>query len=124
MNYVQEPRDVIQMNKFVTLTVDATHVNNFPFVITYGRGIGLITAEFMPNQRAYQFTCNLKRIISSYSRARFTIQTIIIDMEINKVTLDIPEVIVNTSTASESELLKKGVRPAWQYCLLKEYQMS
>ena len=50
MDYVQIQRDMIQMNKFVTLTADVMFVNNLPLVITYGREIGLITAEFMPNQ--------------------------------------------------------------------------
>jgi len=48
-DYVQIPRDLIQTNKYVTLTADVMFVNNLAFVITYGRGIGLITAEFTPN---------------------------------------------------------------------------
>ena len=35
-DYVQIPRDVIQKNKYVTLTADVMHVNNLPFVITVG----------------------------------------------------------------------------------------
>ena len=69
MDYVQISRDVIQTNKYVTLTADVKYVNNLPFVITYGREIGLIMAEFMPNQTAIQLATNLKRIISLYSRA-------------------------------------------------------
>ena len=71
MDYIQIPRDVIQTNKYVTLTADVMFVNNLPFVITNGRGIGLIIAEFMPNQMAEQLASNLRRIISSYSRAVF-----------------------------------------------------
>ena len=48
-NEVQIPRDVIQMNKYVTLTADVMFINNLPFVITYGRGIGLIMTEYKPN---------------------------------------------------------------------------
>ena len=46
-------------------------------------------------------SCNLKRIISLYSRAGFIIQTILMDKELNKVVSEIPEVTINTSTASE-----------------------
>ena len=49
MDYVQIPRDLILMNKYVTLTADAMFVNNLVFVITYGKKIDLITAEFMLN---------------------------------------------------------------------------
>ena len=72
MDYVQIPRDIIQMNKFVTLIADEIYVNSLPFVI-YEQGIGLITAEFMPNCTAYQLVCSLKKIIRLHSRAGFTI---------------------------------------------------
>ena len=52
MYYVLMPRDFVQMNKHVTLTADLIFINNLAFVITYGQGIGLIMAEFMPNQKA------------------------------------------------------------------------
>ena len=64
----------------MTLTADVMYINNLPSLITYGQGIGLIMAEFMPNHTAYQLACNLKRIISLYSKAGFTIQTILMDM--------------------------------------------
>ena len=50
---------------------------------------------------ANQLASNLKRIISLYSRAGFTIQTILMNMEFNKVIPEIPEVVINTSAASE-----------------------
>ena len=92
---------MIQTNKQTAFIADVMFVNNLPFVITYGREIGLITAEFIPNQMARQLTCNLRRIISLYSKASFIIQTISMDMEINKVIPEISEVVINTSTASE-----------------------
>ena len=54
MDYVQFPKDAIQLNKYVTLTADVMFVNNLPLMITYGREIGLITTEFLPNQVAKQ----------------------------------------------------------------------
>ena len=48
-DYIQIPRDLIQMNKYVMLPADVIFVNNLAFVITYWRGIGLVTAEFMNN---------------------------------------------------------------------------
>ena len=100
-DYFQIPRDLIQTNKFVILPADVMYVNNLPFVITYGRGIGLIMTDFMPNQTATQSACNLKRIIGLYSRAGFIIQTILMDMEFDKISPEIPEVVLNTSEASE-----------------------
>ena len=101
MDYVQIPRDLIQTNKYVTLTADLIYLNNFSFVITYGRGIDLIKAKFIPNQTATQLAHNLKRIICIYSRAGSIIQTILMDIEFDKVVSEIPEVVVDISAASE-----------------------
>ena len=50
---------------------------------------------------AKQFASNLTKIITLYSRAGFVIQTILMDMEFNKVAPELPDVIINTSTAPE-----------------------
>ena len=47
MDYVQILKDIIQMNKLMTLTGDIMYVNNLPFVITYGQGIGLMMAVYI-----------------------------------------------------------------------------
>ena len=36
------PRDLIEQNKMVTLMADVMFINEIPFLIMYGRGIGLI----------------------------------------------------------------------------------
>ena len=60
IDYVQIPRDLIQINKYTTLTVDVMFINNLALMITYGQGISLIMVEFMPNQKASQLACNLR----------------------------------------------------------------
>ena len=50
---------------------------------------------------AKQLACNLRRIIILYSRAGFVIQTILMDMDFNKVAPELPKVIINMSAASE-----------------------
>ena len=56
-------------------------------------------AELASTQMTSQLACNLKRIISLYFR--FVIQTILMDMDFNKVIPEIPEFIINMSAASE-----------------------
>ena len=79
-------------------------------------------AEFTPNQMTNQLACKLKRIISLYSRAGFTIQTILMDMEFNEVIPEIPEVIINTSAASEhvAEVKRRirVIKERFRACLL------
>ena len=100
MHYIQIPGDLIQRNKYVILTADVLYANNLSFVITYGRGIGFIMAKFMPNRIATQLVHNLKIINSLYFRASFIIQTILMNIEFDKVVPEIPEVVVNTSAVS------------------------
>ena len=90
MEYVQIPRDLMQWNKYVMFTADVMFVNNLAFVITYGRGINLITAKFMSNGMANQLACNLRQLIKLYSRNGFIFQTILMDMECNKVNPKFP----------------------------------
>ena len=41
--YVEIPIEVVELNKMVILTADIMYINEIPFVITYGKGAGLIT---------------------------------------------------------------------------------
>ena len=43
MDYVEIPRDFFTLQKIITLTADVMFVNGLAFVITFGRGVGLIT---------------------------------------------------------------------------------
>ena len=100
-DYVQIPKEFMTTQKCVTLTVDVMFVNNLAFVITFGRGIGLITMELTPMHMAKQLAYNLVNVIQLYSRAGFGVQTILMDMEFDKVIPELPGMVVNTSAAKE-----------------------
>ena len=85
----------MQTNKYLTITAIVMLVNNLAFVVTYGRERDLIM-EFTPTRMAIQLACNLKRIIYLYVRDGFVIQTILIDMEFDKIIPEIPEVAIYT----------------------------
>ena len=48
--YMEVPRQMIEQNKMVTLSADIMFVNGIPFIVTYGRGIGLIMFQWIPNR--------------------------------------------------------------------------
>ena len=73
--YVEILREMIEQNKVVTLTADIMVVNGIPFVVTYGRGIG--------------------------SQGVFHVQTILMDMEFDKIKDLIPMINVNISATNE-----------------------
>ena len=59
-DYVQIPPEIVQKSKYVMLTADVMLVNNLPFVVISGQGIGLIIADFMSTHPATQLACILK----------------------------------------------------------------
>ena len=101
MDYVEIPRDFFTMHKFVTLTADVRFVNGLTFVITFGRGVGLMKVDFTPTQMAKQLAYNLTKVLQLHSRAGFSVQTILIDMEFDKLVAEMPSIVINTSAARE-----------------------
>ena len=76
--------------QYVILMADVMFFNNLPFVVTFGWEIWLITAEFTPTHTETQLVCNLKRFVTLCVRAGFVVQTILMDMEFNKVVMELP----------------------------------
>ena len=101
VDYVPIPQEIVQTNKYLMLTADVMFVNNLQFDVTFGQGIGLIMADFTPTHTATHLACNLNRIITVYARAGFVVQTIVMKTEFNKVMVELPEVVTNTSEVQE-----------------------
>ena len=76
-------------------------INNLSFVVTFGQGIGLLTAQFTPTWTSKQLPCNLSQSITLYFQAGFRVQTIMMHMEFNKVIPVMPHVNINTTAASK-----------------------
>ena len=47
--YVQVPKEIIEQSKMMMLTADIIFVNQIPFILSWGQGIGWITVEWTPN---------------------------------------------------------------------------
>ncbi len=76
-------------------------VNQVPILVSSSRNINLMTIEFIPRCSASKLGLLLQRIVAVYARAGFTVQTILMDNEFNKVVDHAPNVIINTTAASE-----------------------
>ena len=50
---------------------------------------------------AKQLAQNLSKVLQSYSRAGFCVQTILMDMKSYKLVAEMPNVVINTSAAQE-----------------------
>ncbi len=74
MDYVEIPRDFVDMHKYVTLVADVMFVNGLPFLVTLSRGISLVTVEYLPSRTAKRLALTLERVIKVYIRERFHCQ--------------------------------------------------
>jgi hypothetical protein len=51
----------------VTLAVDVMFVNEVPFLVSFSRGLNLVTAEYIPSLTAKQRAAGITRVMDLYS---------------------------------------------------------
>lgn len=100
--YIRIPRDLVDMNKYVTLVADVMFVCGLPFLISLSRRIRFVTLQYMPNRSAGEIKNGLKDVVNLYLRAGFVIQAAIMDNEFEKIkTKLLPVCEVNTTAKNE-----------------------
>ena len=86
----------------MTLIADIIFVNNLPFLMTLSRNIRFITVEHVKSRSAKQLCISLIRVLCLYGRAGLTVQTMLMDMEADKISDSVVgNVVVNTTAAKE-----------------------
>jgi hypothetical protein len=101
-NFVRIPRDIIDMNRYVTLVADVMFVCGLPFLISLSRRIQFVTVEFIPKRTAGELCNGLKNILKLYNRAGFIIQCACMDNEFEPLKKKLlGKLVVNTTAADE-----------------------
>jgi hypothetical protein len=100
-DYVAIPRDFFEKHNCITLVADIMFVNLVPFLVSALRSLNLITIKHAPQQTASKIAYLLQRIVRVYNRAGFTVQTILMDNEFEKVRDHVPTVNLNLPAAGE-----------------------
>jgi hypothetical protein len=100
-DYVDIPRALVDINKQVTLAVDVMFVNLVPFLVSVSRTINLITIEHAPKCTATKLGDLMQHITWVYARAGFTVQTVLMDNEFEKLKDHVPMLALNIPAASE-----------------------
>ena len=101
VDYAEIPRDIVDMHKYVTLVADVMFVNGLPFLVSSSRGISLVTIEYLPSRTAKRLAITLERVLKVYARGGFAVQTMMMDMEFEKLVDLLPSVAINTTAARE-----------------------
>ncbi len=76
-------------------------VNLVPFLVLVSQNFNLITIEHAPRRTASKLGILLHRIARVYAHAGFTVQTILMDNEFEKVRDHVPMLALNTPAANE-----------------------
>jgi hypothetical protein len=98
---VDIPRTLFDINKQVTLAVDVIFVNLVPFLVSVSPTINLITIEHAPQRTATKLGDLIQRIVQVYARAGFTVQTVLMDNEFEKLKDHVSMPALNLPSASE-----------------------
>jgi len=95
----------------VTLAADVFFVNGTAFLMSILRWIKFITSEYVPVRMAKSLAKHMDRVVHVYARAGFTVGTILMDGEFEKIKDLVPRLECNTTAAKEhvSEAVR-GIR--------------
>ncbi len=99
VDYVEIPRNLVNMHKYATLVANMMFVNGLPFLVTLPRGISLVTIEFLLSRTAKRLAVTVEQVLKVYARGGFGVQTMMMDMEFKKLVDLLPNVAINTTAA-------------------------
>ena len=100
-DYVDVPRSLVQQHKLVTLAADVFFVDGTAFLMTISRRIKFITSEYVPMRTAKSLAKHIDRVVNVYARAGFTVRTILMDGEFEKIKDLVPRLECNITAAKE-----------------------
>jgi dimeric dUTPase (all-alpha-NTP-PPase superfamily) len=78
-DYVEIPKDILDLNKDVTMAADVMFVNGLLFVTTISRKIKFTTIEYVTNRSEPNLIKSLLKIIYLYKACGFNPSTALID---------------------------------------------
>ncbi len=112
---VSVPREVVEHNKIVTLAADVFFLDGIAFLLNMSRQTKFITVEHVATCTAKSLSKHLAQIVQVYTKAGFSVHTILMDGEFEKVKAEMSNLVYNTM--AEKEHVSKAKR---SICTLKE----
>jgi hypothetical protein len=100
-DYVDILQVLIDIHSRITVATDIMVVNRVPVLVSVLHNINLITIEHAPQRHVPKLGYLIHQIIPTYACAGFTVQTILIDNEFEKVRDHVSMMNLNTTAANE-----------------------
>jgi hypothetical protein len=98
--YVEIPKDMVALNRDVTLTAYVMFVDGLGFLVMASRNIKFTTNVYFPKRSKGNLSNSLKKVFEIYSKRGFK-KTALMDRELEFFRDDIRGVILNTTATSE-----------------------
>ncbi len=114
-DHVAVPRAVAEKNKVVTLAADVFFVNGTPFLVTLSRNIKFVTVEHLPVRTVNALVKHIEWVLHVYGRGGFSVRTILMDGEFEKIKGLLCNVECNMTAAKENVSKAKQM-----ICTIKE----
>jgi hypothetical protein len=102
-DYVEIPKEILDLNKDLTVAADIMFVNGLPFVTSISRKVKFTTIEYITTWSEPNLIKSLLKIVSLYKARGFTPSTALMDREFEFLRLELLTHGVNLNTAAASE---------------------
>jgi hypothetical protein len=102
-DYVEILKEILDMNKAVTIAANVMFVNELPFVVTISPKIKFTTTEYVPSQSQPNLVKSLIKIVSLYKTRGFNPNTALMDREFECMQDELLTHGINLNTTSASE---------------------
>jgi hypothetical protein len=102
-DYVEIPKEILDLNKAVTIAADVMFMNGLPFVVTISQKIKFATTEYVPSRSHSNLVKSIIKIVPLYKTRGFNPNTALMDREFEcmRDKLLTHEISLNTTAASE-----------------------
>jgi hypothetical protein len=102
-DYVAIPKEIIDLNKKITLAADILFVNGMPFVASLSRKIKFVTLEYVSSRSEPNLIKSLLKIVKLYKARVFEPCTALMDREFECLRVELLGHGVNLNTTAASE---------------------
>jgi hypothetical protein len=100
-DHVAVPCMLVERNKVVTMAADVFFVNGTAFLVTLSRNIKFVMVEHLPVRTATALVKHIEWVLHVYGRGGFSIRTILMDGEFEKIKGLLQNVEFNRTAAKE-----------------------
>ena len=110
------PKNILENNKNITLSIDIIFVKKIPFVTTISRNIKFTTVAVIQKQTKSQFSKCIKNVVEIYTQRGFKVQHALLDGEFVPLRTDLLNMGIYANSVTRNEHVPEIER---QHCVIK-----